>query len=123
MAIPSKTAVEEALVDLTEAINSYSESPDTMGHISRVEIIARAKDLIRSVVPPKMIPNYHDYHGLNFCIHILIRLAVVMSADSRILNCEMVLPARVGEADFPAAVMDQAVMTMGGKKHRKEGFS
>ena len=44
-----------------------------------------------------------------------------MTSDSRVLVCDMVLPNRVGEADFPAAVMDQAVMTMGGKE-RTEGM-
>ncbi|KAK4455058.1 O-methyltransferase B [Podospora aff. communis PSN243] len=63
----------------------------------------------------------HDYaDGVG--IKILKRLATAMDNNSRVLICEMVLPARVGEIDFPAAVMDQAVMTMGGKERTAVGF-
>jgi hypothetical protein len=34
----------------------------------------------------------------------------------------MVIPERVGEADFPAAVLDQAVISMGGKERTEKGF-
>jgi hypothetical protein len=34
----------------------------------------------------------------------------------------MVIPQRVGEADFASAVLDQAVMTMGGKERTEQGF-
>ena len=64
----------------------------------------------------------HDYADA-VGIEILTRLAQAMSSQSRVLVCEMVLPSRVGEADFPAAVMDQAVMTMGGKERTQDGFS
>lgn len=64
----------------------------------------------------------HDYAD-PVDIQILTKLAEAMSADSRVLICDMVLPARVGEADFPAAVMDQAVMTMGGKERTEQGFA
>lgn len=63
----------------------------------------------------------HDYSDA-VCIDILSHLAHAMAPDSRVLVCEMVLPQRVGEADFPAAVLDQAVMTMGGKERTEEGF-
>lgn len=64
----------------------------------------------------------HDYSD-PVDIQILTKLAEAMSAESRVLVCEMVLPARVSEADFPSAVMDQAVMTMGGKERTEAGFS
>ena len=64
----------------------------------------------------------HDYADA-VGIEILTQLAGAMSSESRVLICEMVLPARVGEADFPAAVMDQAVMTMGGKERTQDGFA
>ncbi|UNI22032.1 hypothetical protein JDV02_007959 [Purpureocillium takamizusanense] len=64
----------------------------------------------------------HDYAD-EVGIKILSRLAGAMDPDSRVLICEMVLPSRVGEADFPAAVLDQAVMTMGGKERTERGFS
>lgn len=63
----------------------------------------------------------HDYADA-VGIQILTQLAKSMSPESRVLVCEMVLPARVGEADFPAAVLDQAVMTMGGKERTEAGF-
>jgi hypothetical protein len=63
----------------------------------------------------------HDYAD-DVCIKILSRISAAMSNMSRILICDMVLPQRVGEADFPAAVLDQAVMTMGGKERTEEGF-
>jgi hypothetical protein len=63
----------------------------------------------------------HDYADA-VGVGVLTNLAKAMSAQSRILVCEMVLPPRVGEADFPEAVLDQAVMTMGGKERTEEGF-
>jgi len=63
----------------------------------------------------------HDYAD-GECGSILGRLAAAMARDSRLLVCEMVIPARVGEADFPAAVLDQCVLAMGGKERTEEGF-
>jgi O-methyltransferase domain len=63
----------------------------------------------------------HDYAD-PVCVVILSQLAKVMSSESRVLICEMVLPQRVGEADFASAVLDQAVMTMGGKERTEAGF-
>jgi hypothetical protein len=63
----------------------------------------------------------HDYAD-PVCIDILSHLVRAMSPESRVLVCDMVLPQRVGEADFPAAVLDQAVMTMGGKERTEAGF-
>jgi hypothetical protein len=48
--------------------------------------------------------------------------SAAMSETSRVLICDMLLAQRVGEADFPAAVLDRAVMTMGGKERTEEGF-
>jgi hypothetical protein len=63
----------------------------------------------------------HDYADA-VCIDILSQLAKSMALDSRVLICDMVVPQRVGEADFAAAVLDQAVMTMGGKERTELGF-
>ncbi|RSL68366.1 hypothetical protein CEP54_002842 [Fusarium duplospermum] len=63
----------------------------------------------------------HDYAD-ETSARILSRLAEAMSLDSRVLICEMVLPPRVGEADFASAVLDQAAMTMGGKERTGKGF-
>ena len=64
----------------------------------------------------------HDYAD-PVCVNILKNLAAAMSSDSRVLICDMVIPSRVNEADFPAAVLDQAVMTMGGKERTRDGFA
>ncbi|KAG5804124.1 hypothetical protein H9Q71_011299 [Fusarium xylarioides] len=63
----------------------------------------------------------HDYADA-VGIQILTRLAEAMKPYSRVLICEMVLAPRVGEADFASAVLDQAVMTMGGKERTEAGF-
>ncbi|KAI1026851.1 hypothetical protein LB505_000785 [Fusarium chuoi] len=63
----------------------------------------------------------HDYADA-VGIKILTRLAEAMKPYSRVLICEMVLAPRVGEADFASAVLDQAVMTMGGKERTEAGF-
>ncbi len=63
----------------------------------------------------------HDYAD-SICIDILSHLTQAMTLDSRVLVCDIVLPQRVVEADFPAAVLDQAVMTMGGKERTEKGF-
>ncbi|POR33890.1 Sterigmatocystin 8-O-methyltransferase [Tolypocladium paradoxum] len=64
----------------------------------------------------------HDYADA-VGVQILTCLAAAMAPDSRVLICEMVMPSRVNEADFPAAVLDQAVMTMGGKERTEQGFA
>jgi len=63
----------------------------------------------------------HDYAD-PVCIDILTQLSKSMSPSSRVLICDMVIPQRVGEADFASAVLDQAVMTMGGKERTEQGF-
>ncbi len=63
----------------------------------------------------------HDYAD-PVCVEILGRLAKAMDGGSRVLVCEMVIPQRVGEADFPAAVLDQCVLAMGGKERTEAGF-
>ncbi|KAG5816032.1 hypothetical protein H9Q74_011330 [Fusarium xylarioides] len=63
----------------------------------------------------------HDYADA-VGIQIPTRLAEAMKPYSRVLICEMVLAPRVGEADFASAVLDQAVMTMGGKERTEAGF-
>lgn len=63
----------------------------------------------------------HDYADV-VGIQILSRLAEAMAPTSRVLVCEMVVAPRVGEVDFASAVLDQAVMSMGGKERTEEGF-
>jgi hypothetical protein len=63
----------------------------------------------------------HDYADA-VCVDILSHIAKAMVPDSRVLVCEMVIPERVGEADFAAAVLDMCVFTMGGKERTERGF-
>ncbi|KAK0736604.1 O-methyltransferase-domain-containing protein [Apiosordaria backusii] len=63
----------------------------------------------------------HDYSD-EVASNILKQIVPAMNGQSRVLVCDMVLPQKVGEADFAAAVMDHAVMTMGGKERTEEGF-
>jgi hypothetical protein len=64
----------------------------------------------------------HDYAD-PVCVEILSKLAEAMGPDSRVLICDMVIPQRVGEADFASAVLDQCVMAMGGKERTQKGFA
>jgi hypothetical protein len=63
----------------------------------------------------------HDYAD-PVCTHILKQLAEAMAPDSRVLVADMIVPERVGEADFTAAVLDSCVMAMGGKERTEKGF-
>ncbi|CAP62285.1 uncharacterized protein PODANS_5_12370 [Podospora anserina S mat+] len=63
----------------------------------------------------------HDYSDA-VASGILKQIVPAMNSQSRVLVCDMILPQKVGEADFAAAVMDHAVMTMGGKERTEEGF-
>jgi hypothetical protein len=53
---------------------------------------------------------------------ILSQLAKAMKPDSLVLIADMVMPARVGEADLPAATMDNIVFVLGGKERTEESF-
>ena len=63
----------------------------------------------------------HDYAD-PVCINILSQLSRSMAPDSRVLICDMVIPQRVDEASFASAVLDNAVMAMGGKERTEDGF-
>ncbi|KAI1613983.1 S-adenosyl-L-methionine-dependent methyltransferase [Exophiala viscosa] len=63
----------------------------------------------------------HDYSDEN-CTKILARVRDAMEPDSKVLIADMVMPKRVGEADLPAAAMDNCVMVMGGKERTEDGF-
>jgi hypothetical protein len=63
----------------------------------------------------------HDYAD-PVCVDILGWLAEAMGKGSRVLACEMVIPQRVGKADFPAAVLHHCVLAMGGKERTEAGL-
>jgi hypothetical protein len=62
MTLPSPQAVQDLAAALTDAAKSYTDSADLQGYISRVEVISKAQDLIRTLVTTDQLPNYH---GLN----------------------------------------------------------
>jgi hypothetical protein len=63
----------------------------------------------------------HDYSdAVN--ISILSQLVKAMKPDSLVLIADMVLPARVHEADLPAATMDNIMFVLGGKERTEEAW-
>ena len=63
----------------------------------------------------------HDYSD-DVNVIILAQLAKAMRPDSLVLVADMVMPARLGEADLPAATMDNIMFLMGGKERTEESF-
>lgn len=63
----------------------------------------------------------HDYAD-PVCVNILTQQAKSMAPDSQVLICDMVIPERVDEITFASAVLDNAVLAMGGKERTEEGF-
>lgn len=63
MALPTPKDVETLLAGLSAAAEGYGgEEGGLQGYLARVEIISKAKELIRALTTPDQIPNYH---GLN----------------------------------------------------------
>jgi hypothetical protein len=62
MALPSKKEIEDLVSSLSEIAKGYADTPDLNGYITRVQIIAKAKELTRALITPDQAPNYH---GLN----------------------------------------------------------
>ena len=67
-AFPDKNQLDAAIAGLVDASKSYSDAPDLGGYASRVEIITRAKSLIRTLVSPDMMPNYHGLNVRPLCL-------------------------------------------------------
>jgi hypothetical protein len=63
----------------------------------------------------------HDYSDA-VDVLILSQVVKVMKPDSLVLISDMVMPARVGEADLPAATMDNIMFTLGGKERTEAMF-
>lgn len=60
--LPSRLEVEELVSALNGVANGYTDSLDMNGYVARVQIIAKAKQLVQALASPDMTPNYH---GLN----------------------------------------------------------
>ncbi|TVY35408.1 O-methyltransferase [Lachnellula subtilissima] len=103
------------VIEMSEANNEIPKDFVKMEHDFRTEQpIKGAKAYFFRMI-------MHDYAD-PVCVDILSHIARAMSPDSRVLVCDMVLPQRANEATFGAVVMDQAVMTMGGKERTEAGF-
>jgi len=62
MALPTPEEVQALVAELASVAEAYSTSPDLNGHMSRVQVVAKAKKLMQSLISPEQLPNYH---GLN----------------------------------------------------------
>lgn len=62
----------------------------------------------------------HDSDKAN--VIILSQIAKAMDPESLLPVPDMVMPARVHEADLPAATMDNIMFALGGKERSEEGF-
>lgn len=60
--LPSMEELQLLVGELTTIAQSYRATPDLNGYISRVQVIAKAKEISRLLVSPDQTPNYH---GLN----------------------------------------------------------
>jgi len=120
-AYPSLDPSKCVLQDLPDVINLATASKALPE-----KTVLQAHDF-RTAQPVKAAKAYflrmilHDYAD-PVCVDILTKLAEAMGSESRVLICEMVIPQRVSEADFASAVLDQCVMTMGGKERTEKGF-
>jgi len=63
----------------------------------------------------------HDYAD-EPCVKILTHLAAAMQPDSVVLIADLIMPARMTEADLPAAIMDCTIFNMGGKQRSNRGL-
>ncbi|KAJ3537753.1 hypothetical protein NM208_g6185 [Fusarium decemcellulare] len=118
---PKLTPKNCMLQERPEVIKLAKIKENLPGDVQLVEHDFMTEQPIKGAKAYFMRMILHDYSD-TVGIQILTRLAEAMSPDSRVLICEMVLAPRVGEADFAAAVLDQAVMTMGGKERTEAGF-
>jgi hypothetical protein len=64
MSLPTPEEVQALVADLSTAAQAYSTAPDLEGYMSRVQLIAKARQLSRALITPDQAPNYH---GLNVC--------------------------------------------------------
>ncbi|KAH8586527.1 S-adenosyl-L-methionine-dependent methyltransferase [Bisporella sp. PMI_857] len=111
--------VLKQIIDVHTALNPakcvLQERPDV------IEMARASKALPESAEAYFLRMILYDY-GDSVGIAILSHLAAAMSPTSRVLICEIVIPQRVSESDFASAVLDQAVMTIGGKERTQKGF-
>ncbi|KAG4278560.1 hypothetical protein FPRO04_06615 [Fusarium proliferatum] len=116
--LSTRNCVLQERPEVIQLAKSKKTLPDD---VQLVEHDFMAEQPVKGVKAYFMRMILHDYADA-VGTQILTRLAEAMKPYSRVLICEMVLAPRVGEADFASAVLDQAVMTMGGKERTEAGF-
>ena len=62
MSLPTPEELQVLIEELQTIAKSYNPTPDLNGYVSRVQVIAKAKEISRFLVSPDQTPNYH---GLN----------------------------------------------------------
>lgn len=67
--LPAPSQVEESLDGLIRAVRAFAATHDVDGQDAQLEIIARAKTLIRSVMTPDRLPMYHGFNVRTFLLH------------------------------------------------------
>ncbi|KAH8660019.1 O-methyltransferase-domain-containing protein [Xylariales sp. PMI_506] len=117
-ALTSKNCVLEERPDVIQMAKASGVLPSDVQYLEHDFMTTQPIKGAKAYFMRMILHDYSDAVG----VQILTQLAGAMSPTSRVLICEMVLPQRVGEADFPAAVLDQAVMSMGGKERTEAGF-
>jgi hypothetical protein len=91
-------------------------------------VLQDASDVIKIAKATKMLSNSVVKMEHDFCTEQLVKggllsqLAKAMKPDSLVLVADMVMLARVGEADLPAATMDNIMFLVGGKERTEESF-
>jgi hypothetical protein len=60
--IPSKDELQTLIAELTNVAANYSATPDLQGYVSRDQVIAKLKDIMKSLIS---IYQLRNYHGLN----------------------------------------------------------
>ena len=72
MALPTPEEVQTLVAELVNIAQAYSTSPDLNGYMSRVQIIAKAKKLTKSLISPEQLPNYHGLNVRSISSHLSI---------------------------------------------------
>ncbi|KAK7421127.1 hypothetical protein QQZ08_010055 [Neonectria magnoliae] len=70
MALPSQQEIQDLVGSLNQVAQAYSNAPDLSGYMSRVQILAKTRELTQALITPDQKPNYH---GLNMAELIAVR--------------------------------------------------
>jgi hypothetical protein len=132
---PTRMVLQDSpeVIALVEASNLLPDGVVKMAHDFHTEQPVKGRSWPSSLLQADHWPQFpgarayylrHVLHGYSDSVDVLIlsQLAKAMKPDSIVLIADMVMSARVGEADFPAATLNNIVMAMGGKERTEVGF-